>query len=262
MNALGRVPAVFLFEWRRALTLPRLAWLVALAALPPTLLAVVRSAAGSDPPLEIAAVLVYALAPCLATMMSVFLWAAPAISAELEGRSWVYLAVRPHGPLGVLLGKYLVAVSWALPVGLISAIGGSLVLVSAGLERLIAVQCGLVVLSAVAYAAVFLLLGVIAPKRALVLGVIYAVFFEIGASLIPAAINLLTIQYRLRCLLVRGLELDIREIDRNPILRSYFGEESAVWHVGMLMLMTAGYLIAAAVLLKRREFASAPETEA
>ncbi|TVQ00430.1 MAG: hypothetical protein EA381_07480 [Planctomycetaceae bacterium] len=261
MNALGRVPAVFAFEWRRALTFPRLAWLVALAALPPVLLGVVRSAAGSDPPLEIAAILVYVLAPCLACMMSVFLGAAPAISAELEGRSWVYLAVRPHGPLAVLLGKYLVAVSWALPVGLIGAIGGSLVLMREVSWRLITVQCGLVVLSCVAYAAAFLLIGVIAPKRAMVLGVMYAIFFEVGASLVPAAINLLTIQYRLRCLLVRGMEIDVSRLERNPILRSYLGEEPAIWHVSLLLLMAVGFVTVAGLLLRYREFAAAPETE-
>ena len=48
-----------------------------------------------------------------------FLWATPAISAELERRSWVYLAVRPNGGTAVLLGKYLAAVSWVLTAALV-----------------------------------------------------------------------------------------------------------------------------------------------
>jgi hypothetical protein len=155
----------------------------------------------------------------------------------------------------------LVAVSWALPVGLIGAIGGSLVLMREVSLRLITVQCGLVVLSCIAYAAAFLLIGVIAPKRALVLGVIYAIFFEIGASLVPAAINLLTIQYRLRCLLVRGMEIDVSRLERNPILRSYLGEEPVIWHVSVLLMMAVGFVVAAGLLLRYREFAAAPETE-
>jgi hypothetical protein len=37
--------------------------------------------------------------------------ATPAVSVELERRSWVYLAVRPNGSTAVLIGKYLAAVT-------------------------------------------------------------------------------------------------------------------------------------------------------
>lgn len=261
MRALRQVPAVFGFEWRRALTIPRLSWMLALAAFAPVLLMLVRSAAGSPPPPVVAAVFVYVLAPGVVCMMSVFLLATPAISAELEGRSWVYLAVRPHGPLAVLLGKYLVAVTWALPVGLISALLSSVVMAETDLPRLIAVQCGLAALSCIAYAAVFILIGVLAPKRAMVFGVIYAVGVEVGAAFIPAAVNLLTVQHRLRCLLVRGMQIDESVAERNPVFLSYFGDESASWHLAILLAMTAAYLVAAALILHFREFTAAAETD-
>ena len=111
---------MFVFDWRRSLTIPRLAWMFVLAAIPPTLLGFARATAPEPAPPDLAAILVFVLSPCLACMLSVFLLATPAVSSELEGRSWVYLAVRPYGPLAVLLGKYLVAISWALPVGLFS----------------------------------------------------------------------------------------------------------------------------------------------
>jgi ABC-type transport system involved in multi-copper enzyme maturation permease subunit len=260
MNTLRRIPAVFAFEWRRALTIPRMGWMLALAALPPLLLFLIRMAARSDPPPDVAAVLVYVLSPCVACMMSVFLWSTPAVSSELEGRSWTYLSVRPHGTLAVLLGKYLVGVSWALPVGLLSAIIGSLVITQNDLPRLIATQCALATLSCVAYGAVFLLIGVIAPARAMVLGVIYAIVFEVAAAFIPAAINLLTIQHRLRCLLVRWMGMDMSIAEESPVLLAYFGEESAAWHVFLLIVMTAGYLVVAALLLRYREFTAAAET--
>ena len=261
MNSLRSIPAVVAFEWRRVLTIPRLAWMFALAVFPPALLAVVRVTAPDDPPYEVAAILVFALSPCLTCMLSVFLLATPAISSELEGRSWVYLAVRPHGPLAVLLGKYLVAVSWALPVGLVSAIAASIVMAVDHVPRMIAVQCGLVCLSCMAYSAVFLLVGVIVPKRAMVIGVIYATAVEVGAAFIPAAVNLLTVQHRLRCLLVRGMDLDIRSVEGNPVFLAYFGDESATLHVLVLLGMTACYLIGAALLLRYREFTFASESE-
>lgn len=261
MNTLQRIPAVFWFEWRRALTIPRLAWMVALMAFPPGLLLLISSAARREPPIEVAAILIYALSPCVACMMSVFLWATPVLSAELEGRSWVYLAMRPYGPVAVLLGKYLVAISWAIPVGLISATAGSFIIGRDQVVQLITVECGLATLSCLAYAAVFLLIGVIAPKRAMVAGIIYAVVFEAGAALIPAAVNLFTIQYRLRCILVRWMDMDADAVRGNPVFVAYFGEESATWHVAVLLGMTVGYLVAAALLLRYREFTSAAETE-
>lgn len=189
----------------------------AIAAFPPLLLLVARLTARNAPPPEIEAILVYILSPCVACMMSVFLPGdSRVLASELEGRSWVYLAVRPYGPLSVLLGKYLVAVSWALPVGLISATLGSIVLGGDNLRQLIAVQCGLACLSCLAYSAVFLLIGVVAPKRAMVMGVVYAVGVEVVAASIPAAVNMLTIQHRMRCLLVRGMEMDVSHAGRIP----------------------------------------------
>lgn len=261
MNTLSRIPAVFSFEWRRALTLPRLAWMLALAMFAPALMATVRIAAGESPPTEVAAIVVYILSVSVTCMMAVFLWSTPAVSSELEGRSWVYLAMRPHGPLAVLLGKYLVAVSWTLPVGLISAVLSLLIVGAADTPRLLAVECGLVVLSCFAYSALFLLIGVVVPKRAMVAGVAYALLVEVSLAFIPAAVNVLTVQYRLRCLLVRWMDFDVAMADRNPVFTAYFGEESALWHLGMLTILTLVFLLAAGLLLRYREFTSAAETE-
>lgn len=261
MNLLQRIPAVFFFEWRRALTIPRLAWMIVLMGFPPFLLAIISSSARRQPPDDVAAILIYILSPCVACMMSVFLWATPALSSELEGRSWVYLAIRPHGPLSVLLGKYLVAISWSIPVGLVSATLGVFAI---GVEepiRLIAIQCGLGVLSCVAYSALFLLIGVIAPKRAMVIGILYALIAEVALALVPAAVNLLTVQYRLRCLLVRWMDFELPSQRRSAVVSAYFGEESAAWHVFILLSMTIAYLLVAAILLRYREFTAASETD-
>ncbi len=42
---------------------------------------------------------------------------------------------------------------------------------------------------------------------------------------------------------------------------AYFGEEPAIWHIVVLLLMAAVYLVAAAVLLRFREFTAAAETD-
>lgn len=259
MNTLAKIPVVFSFEWRRARNAPRLAWMLALMAFPPLLLAVMQMTSPNPPSKEGAAILVYVLSPGVACMMSVFLWATPALSSELEGRSWVYLAVRPYGPLAVMLGKYLAAVSWAIPVGLVSAALSLLVMGPTGSVNLLAVEFALVVLSCIAYAALFMLIGVIAPQRAMVAGVVYTVIFEVGLAMIPAAMNLLTVQYRLRCLLVHWLGFDEQLGYDNPVLAMYFGDHSSARHILILLLMTVGYLLAAAILMRYREFTTASE---
>jgi len=261
IGILQRIPAVVGFEWRRALTVSRMTWMVALMAFPPGLLMLVRMAEQNEPPVEVVAILVFILSPCVVCILGVFLWATPALSSELEGRSWVYLAVRPYGPIAVLLGKYIVAVSWTIPVGLVSSVLAVLVFMSQDTMKLLVAECGLVVLSCMAYSALFLLIGVVAPKKSMVAGIVYTIVFEVAFALIPAAVNMLTVQYRLRCLLVRWMGFDNNLVKDNPVILAYFGNESAMWHVGVLFGMTAFYLIAAAVVLRYREFTSSLETE-
>jgi hypothetical protein len=55
-----------------------------------------------------------------------------------------------------------------------------------------------------------------------------------------------------------GMDMSIAE--ESPVLLAYFGEESAAWHVFLLIVMTAGYLVVAALLLRYREFTAAAET--
>ena len=194
-------------------------------------------------------------------MLGVYLWATPWISMELEGRSWVYLAVRPGGALSVLLGKYLVAVTWTLPAGLISSALGVLIFGRTDLAHLIWVQWRLVFLSCLSYGAAFTLVGVLFPKRAMVVGVFYAVAFEVVLAWIPAAVNLFTIQFRLRCLLVRWLNWDQGVASNNPVFLAYFGEEPASWHFFILLAMTAGLLLMSALVLRWREFTAEAETD-
>ena len=95
----------------------------------------------------------------------------------------------------------------------------------------------------------------------MVLGIIYAIVFEMALALVPAAVNLLTVQYRLRCLLVRWMNMDVAMVEDYPVFSEYFGDESSLWHVGALLAMTIFYLAVTAALLHYREFTSASETD-
>ena len=263
MNVIQRIPAVFRFELKRSFTIPRMAWWGILTLFPPALMILVRLTGGTPPSAEteMSATTVYILCAGVVCMMGVFLWATPAVTSELEGRSWVYLSVRPYGAYSVLLGKYLIAVAWTLPAGLIAATFSLLVLFPKDLWHLLWVQWLLVACSCFSYASVFILIGVLFPKRTMAFAVFYAILFEVVLASIPAVVNMFTVQFRLRNLLVRWMDWDA-ELARNATAyEAYFGGESAWWHFGVLVGMTAGYLLVAAVVLRFREFTSSAETE-
>lgn len=259
MNIMHGVKTVLQFELRRSLKFKRGIWWLLLTAFPPALMILIVSTAGRPPgsQLETVGLVSYVLCPGVVSILGVFLWATPWLSSELEGRSWVYPAVRPNGAWAVLFGKYLAAVIWTIPAGLIAATASILIISSSDYATLIATQSQLIVLSCFAYGALFALIGTLFPKRAMVSGIFITIVLEVILSSVPAAINMVTIQYRLRCLLVRMLGLDQSlAIGQNPAYLAYFGDESMLWHFTMLLLYTVVLLALAAVFVRSREFTS------
>ena len=270
---IGNVGAVFLFEWRRTLTVPRMAWWAVLASFPIFIIGLVRFIVPEQPvapnvdpeiPKELwrglCAWLIFALVPMLVSMLGTLLWTTPAVSSELERRSWVYLAVRPNGSTAVLLGKYLAAVSWVIPPALV---GLSIAVPLAGTGdslRVWLTMVGLVLLSCPAYGAIYLLLGVLMPRRAMVLAVAYTLLFELIISFVPAVINKITVQYRLRALAVDWCKLEIIG-GRQSSVMTLFGDEPAWLHVTMLLGLTTVLLVASVMILRFSEFSSSAESD-
>ena len=101
------------------------------------------------------------------------------------------------------------------------------------------------------------MLGTLFYKRAMVVGVAYTIVFEVAISLIPALINKLTVQYRLRALFVHWLEIPIEDssMDLTPI----FGDANPAGHLAILLIYTLVMLGAAMAVLRMMEFTSADE---
>ncbi len=261
MNALR---AVFLHELRRSLTAGRIAWWFVMAVFPVFITALIRSVANFDTGIRTGerdgfwSLLLYVLVPCVCSALSVLLTAGPAVATELEQRSWVYLATRPNGIFWLLLGKYLVAVTWGVTAAW-TGLTGSILLTNAEspfhIWRALMALC---FLSCLSYSAVFLLIGAIFPKRAMVFSVMYTGFVEIVLGFIPALINRLTVQYRLRSLLVQWAPTSAR-IEDMPAFDYVFGEASSLMHCLWLFMLTGLFLIAALIVAHRKEFTSASE---
>lgn len=249
--------AVFRFEFNRTLTPIRAVFWIALACFPPAIVGLIRYHAGSTlDPLAVPFIL-FVLIPEVVCLMGLLLWATPAIHSELEGRTWSYLAVRSGGKGAVLLGKYFTAVAWtALAAWLALTLS---VLIAPRVEhalRLWGVIATLIVLSCLAYGALYVLLGVLFLRRAMVVAVGYTFISEFVVGFVPAIINQLTVQYHLRCLMAEWLQWDVLPPGMEEL---FFGTASASQHVLILLGATAFLLTAAVLILRRRELVTADE---
>jgi ABC-type transport system involved in multi-copper enzyme maturation permease subunit len=258
--SLGSVAAVFFFEWRRAFTMARMAWWMVLALFPVLIVSMIRFALrGETLPEEFWMGLSFALVPMLVSMLGTFLWATPVVSAELERKSWVYLAVRPQGTINVLIGKYLVSTTWALSAALVGLCAAIVVMPAGDGERIGWVVGRITLLSCPAYAALYLLLGTLFPKRSMVIAVAYTLVFELIISIVPAIINTLTVQYRIRTLLF--LWGDMKPDPDMNALMAFIGDPPAWEHVVVLVAYTLVVLAASIGVVRSREFSAAEEGE-
>jgi len=256
MNALRSVLVVLGFECRRGLTPWRIIALVGLAFFPAALGALMKSGGAPVGDPERWIFMFFILIPEVVCLLGLLLWATPVIQAEVEGKTWPYLAVRPCGKVPILLGKYLAAVVWtALAAWL--ALGLALVAVTPeeGAARAALVLFAIVSLSTVAYGALFVCFGVLFLRRAMVLAVAYTFFFEFMISWVPAMVNRFTVQYHLRNLCAKWLPRQYVP----PWMERFLNPSPWYSHALILLGMTAIFLTAAALVLRRRQLITAPE---
>ena len=278
-----------------------MAWWLVLAGFPVFIIGLIRfSITAGDvndaPPRELWIGFLFALVPMLVTMLGTMLWMTPAISAELERRSWVYLTVRPNGGTAVLLGKYLAAVTWVIPPVLLGLTCAILIISpnaeeaeqianarrhepaqpffinKHGQRQLIPVlrelkpwqiwwaMARMVCLSAPAYAAVYLLLGTIMPRRGMVLAVGYSLLFELIISFVPAVINKLTVHHHLQALMLEWCELEIPPEFMSGAA-SLIGNSPTWHHIAILMLYPPILLAISVAVLRSSEFSSSAESD-
>ncbi len=257
--------ATMRFEYSRIMTTGRITWWFVLAGFPILIAGLIRvfplaNASADFDSHFFWSVAIYLLVPCITCAMGVLLSTGPAIATELEQRSWVYLATRPNGIFWLLLGKYVVAVAWAST----AAIAGlTIALVFTGLETVLQIWIGMAALSvfsSISYAAVFLLVGAIAPQRAMLFCVMWTAGVEGFISFIPAIINRVTVQYRLRALFVDWVQPG-DEVRDNPLFAQSLAEGPWPVQVLWLVALTSIFLATAQVIAHRREFTAAAESD-
>lgn len=260
MSFWGKVAATALFDFRRSLTLSRLAVFVVLSLFPPAIMAITWVGPGLD-----AAPAIIGVTVMMVGILAELLWATPIVYGELEGKTWLFLAVRPRGIMAVLLGKYLIAVLWTLAVcGLALTI---CILLAAMAQIPNALHMGrvffvLILLAAFAYAALFALIGVMFHRRAMVFAMAYVIVFEVLVAQVPAVINQLTVRHHLTALAVKWLDFRYLGDEEVPefILQQMLGVGEPDWRNILMITATAATALAASLcIICRREYLAVEE---
>lgn len=259
------VGAVFFYECRRMLTPGRLVWWLTITGFPVAITLLVRWSlrqAGARPNDIDAAwsLAYYMLVPGVCTSLGVLVTAGPAVAAELEQRSWIYVASRPHGVTRLLLGKYLAAVVFGCTA---AWVGLSISIPLCTADARLRIWLAMLVLSglsAISSAAIFLFLGTAMLRRSMVICMAWAFLVEGVLGSLPAVVNRFTMQYRLRSLLVQWLPLPV-DRQGEPVLRYAVGAESAWQHIAWILGLTGLFLVSAILLARGREFTAAAESD-
>ncbi len=249
----SNVWTIFEFEFRRTLTWRRSFLSLALATFPAILICLVQFQGAHLERDDRGELMVFFLVPVVLCVLGLLLSATGVIHTELEEKTWTYLAMRPVGRGAILIGKYLASVAWTIIYAVISLALCFAVLVAYGdVFAPAPVFALLAVISSLAYAAVFVLLGVLFPSRAMVAAVAYTAVMEALIAWLPAAINRFSILYHLRCLFARWL-LDYPGI-HGPSFDTLFFSTMPPWqHLALLLGITVALLLVATFVLRRRQ---------
>lgn len=260
MRRIQGILAVIRFQLWRSLTAMRWIWWLVLVIFPPAVVALTFLAArdeGVDRELlhTIQIQEIFVLVPNVLCMLGVFLWTSTVLQSEIENRSWIYLAVRPNARWAHMIGSYLVAVVWTISAALVSL---AICLTEVGFPKeefwnLVRTLVVLIVASSFAYASVYLLVGVLFFRRAMIVAVVYTLGLEFLLGALPTTISQLTIQYRLRTMWFIGMGwLDGRPPGMDiPI--QLFGKPPVSLHLLWMAVITAICLTMAGFLVSRRE---------
>ena len=201
--------------------------------------------------------MLYVLYPQSVCILLALLYGSAVISSELESETLTYLFTRPIPRWQVIIGKYI-ATTLVLLVSVNVSFVAAWVATGTDAGASLFAALGLATsFSIVAYSAVYTMLGVFVPHKALVFGVLFAAV-EFVLSLVPAIINTLTIVYYVRSLaFAEIISLDQMSNDdaalANTISR-VMGDASTLEAIGALLLGTAICLGIACYTVTKRAY--------
>ena len=194
-------------------------------------------------------IILFMIYPQTLCLLLAILYGASLLQTELESKTLTYLFTRPLSRSRIVWGKYLATVlALLLPFILSFSISWVLLDMPGGatLFGALLVAC---LFGLFCYQALFILIGMLIPTRAMVACLIYAVAIEFALSFIPALVNMFTVTYHLRSLVVLlvGYELP-RDLDRIVAGRDMSMSLVALTSIAVVSMVLVG------ILVNRREY--------
>ena len=253
------------FELRRSFTIQRTSVSLVLALFPPTILAILIMASvfsGSNQARMVIADLSKLLTiflVALVCLLTALLWATPNVYAEVEGKSWSFVASRPGGRVSIFMGKFLASFLVSFAISLIAISLCVLISVrSFGLQnpqQLWISMASVFLFGCMVYSAIFSMIGTLFIKRAMVVAAGYLFASDIVLASVPGAIvNLLTVRFHLQELGIAWIGWFIPEAQEEEY-RMVFADTLPTWgHVVVLILFTAVALGIGCWVIVNREF--------
>ncbi|MDB5306536.1 MAG: family transporter protein [Gemmataceae bacterium] len=129
-------------------------------------------------------------------------YASGAIGTDRETRALVWLMTRPMPRAAIYLAKFVGTLPWCL----LFSVGGFAALCLAGGElgrAALGLYWPAAVAGTVAFSALFHLIGAVF-RRPVVVGLVYAFFFEFLVAGLPGSLKLLSLTFYARCLMYNG----------------------------------------------------------
>jgi len=230
--------ATYLFELRMSLTGRRAITGLVLAGFPPTLCLLI---AKQVPEPAVVGLMLTVLIMAV-ELFALLFWVPAGIYSELEGKNWVFSTSRPAGRTSMMIGKWLSGSTWAILVGVIALSSAIVFLMPiVDLSGIFFPAVLSIVIGAIAYGAIFSLLGVVALKRAMGLCVAYFAIIEMVISMLPAIVQKGTVFYHLRCII-------FHTADHNAMGISRMGADEISAMVGFNQLPLWGNFVSIALI--------------
>jgi hypothetical protein len=96
----------------------------------------------------------------------------------------------------------------------------------------------------------------------MVVAVAYMLIFELLISFVPAIINKMTVQYRLRSLAAEWCDISFTSSTGSSTTAIWLiGNEPAWQHIAVLFALTVTLLVSAVLILRASEFSSSAESD-
>lgn|GEM_PF-698773 len=259
--------AICTFELVRNFTVQRLIVAGILAVFPPAmmfLILIVPRLMGATMSVNAPELLILVLVS-ISCFLSLLLWSSTIVDADLEGRTWVYIASRPWGRVSSLFGKYLASLFQCWAVSLLAICGSVLVAYVAGdlgrdSVRLCLLLMAVFGVAAIVYNSVLSLFGVYFFRRAMLACVAWALVSELFLASVPAIVRFISVRYHIQELVFHWIGWLIPDPEFGEIYRGVYGDFGIWFHLGILAAISVVTMSAALWWINHHEYLSAEES--